>query len=175
MLAALLHNHATLRASEAHPSTLVLLQIGETQTVVVAGSGTDAAQVLELAAGSSRTASDFFKHHPPSPLELENAIMVVEDEVTRARGLVRSSAALYSMDDAVLEMARLAGCPDGLRLALSLAQVELLFDQLAARSEGRLASQVAIPDDPRFAASLLILREFMHHLNFEKVTVLRAA
>ena len=82
--------------------------------------------------------------------QAENAIMVVEDEVTCALGLVRSSAALYSMG-------------------------EMVFDQLAARSEGRLASQVALPDAPRFAASLLILRESMHHLNFDKVTVLRAA
>lgn len=175
MLAALLHQHAALRASEADPSTLVLLHIGETRTVVFAGTGTDAAQVQELAVGSNRTASDFFKHNPPSPLEIENAIMVVEDEVTRARGLVRSSAALYSMDEVVFELASLAGCPDGVRVSLSLAQVELLFDQLAARSEGRLASQVAIPDEPRFAASLLILREFMHHLNFDTVTCLRAA
>jgi hypothetical protein len=50
---------------------------------------------------------------------------------------------------------------------LSIEQVERLFNQLAARSEGRPASQVDVPDDPGFAAALLILREFMHHLHFE--------
>jgi exopolyphosphatase/pppGpp-phosphohydrolase len=151
------------------------LHIGEMETAVVAGAGAEGAQVLMLAIGSLRTSREFFKHHPPLPLELENAIMAVEDEVTRARGLSAGSALLYSTDESVFEIARLAGCPDALSVTLTLEQVERLFDQLAARSEGRLASQVDIPDDPHFAASLLILREFMHHLNFDKITLTRGA
>jgi hypothetical protein len=55
---------------------------------------------------------------------------------------------------------------------MSLEQVEQLFNQLAARSQGRPASQTDIPDDLRFSAALLILREFMHHLQFQRITIL---
>lgn len=51
--------------------------------------------------------------------------------------------------------------------------MERLFDQLAARVQGRPASQTDIPDDPAFYASLLILREFLHHLQFPAITVQR--
>ncbi|ABM37757.1 hypothetical protein [Rhodoferax sp.] len=119
--------------------------------------------------GSHRTSSEFFKHNPPSPLEIEMAIMVVEDKVTRARAVAGRRASLYSTDEMIHDIARLSGWPDELAVTLSLEQVEKLFDQLAARSEARPSSQVALPDDPKLAATLLILREFMHHLKFDDI------
>lgn len=47
--------------------------------------------------------------------------------------------------------------------------VERLFDLLASLSLGRPASSAGIPDTPAFAARLLILREFMHHLGFAEI------
>lgn len=165
--------YASLRKRASPAAPIVLLHIGDDQTWVASGTGAEPEQVLMLEMGARRTSVDFFKHNPPSPLELENAIMAVEDEVTRARAATAESAPLYSTDERVDDMARLLGCPDGLARTLSQEQVESLFDQLAARSEGRPASQVDIPDDPRFTATLLILREFMHHLHFDKVTFQR--
>ena len=151
----------------------MLLHIGDDQTVVTSGTGTDAGPMLTLAIGAGRTSVDFFKHNPPTPLEIENAIQVVEDEVTRALALALGHASLYSTDERLHDMARRLGSPEGPTHTLTLEQVEGLFNQLAARSEGRPASQVGIPDDPRFAATLLILREFMHHLQFEGIQVIR--
>lgn len=51
--------------------------------------------------------------------------------------------------------------------------VERLFDLLAAWSLGRPAVVSGIPTDAGFAATLLILREFMHHLHFACIQVLR--
>lgn len=152
---------------------IMRLHIGENWTAVESGAETESGQALLLKIGASRTSSDFFKHNPPAPLEIENAIMVVEDEVMRAREAARGGTRLYSTDELVDDMARIAGCTDALMNTLTLEQVEELFNQLAARSEGRPASQVAIPDEPRFAASLLILREFMHHLHFDSIQVQR--
>ena len=162
-------SYATLRRREQPATPIVVLHIGEDQTCVAAGIGVEPEQVLMLEMGSSRMSTAFFKHNPPSPLEIENAIRVVEDEVTRARAVAGGRASLYSTDEMVSEMARMAGCRDGSVITLSLEQVEKLFDQLAARSEGRPSSQVDLPDDPKFAATLLILREFMHHLKFDIV------
>lgn len=162
-------NYASVRRHEPPPTLVVLLQIGDDRTGVASGTGTAPEHVLMLEIGASRTAVNFFKHNPPSPLEIEDAIMVIEDEVTRARGLAVSPATLYSMDELVYKIAKMAGCPNELPITLTIEQAETLFDQLAARSEGRLSSQVEIPDDPKFAATLLILREFMHHLHFDNI------
>ena len=54
---------------------------------------------------------------------------------------------------------------------LAIDEVETLFNRLVAVSEGRPASQEALPTDARFFAAMLILREFMHHLHFARVTL----
>jgi hypothetical protein len=162
-------SYASIRRNESPATPIMLLHIGEDRTGVASGTGIEPDQVLMLEIGASRTALGSFKHNPPSPLEIENAIMVVEDEVTRARGLAEGPAPLYSTDEMVYKIAKMAGCPDEMPITLTIEQVEALFDQLAARSEGRPSSQVDIPDDPKLAATLLILREFMHHLHFESI------
>ena len=167
MKAAMHQRYAHLRHPAAPAGRTVLLHIGDDATGVAAGTGAEPDAVLVLQMGAQRTATDFFKHQPPSPLEIETAIMAVEDEVMRARAAVVGSPALYATDERVADMARLLGSP----AELTLEQVERLFNQLAARAEGRPASQVDIPDDAEFAATLLILREFMHHLGFEAVQI----
>ncbi len=162
-------SYASIRRNESPATPIMLLHIGEDRTGVASGTGIEPDQVLMLEIGASRTALGSFKHNPPSPLEIENAIMVVEDEVTRARDLAVGPAPLYSTDEMVYKIAKMAGCPDEMPITLTIEQVETLFDQLAARSEGRPSSQVDLPDDPKLAATLLILREFMHHLHFENI------
>jgi exopolyphosphatase/pppGpp-phosphohydrolase len=148
---------------------IVLLQIGEEQSCVAFGSQMEPEQVLILEIGASRTSREFFKHNPPTPLELETAIMTVEDEVIRVHLLTLARLPLYSADQSILDMSKLIGYSARSVKQLALAEVEDIFNQLAARSEGRTASQASFPDDPRLAAALLILREFMHHLLFETI------
>lgn len=166
-------SYASVRRHEPPATPVVLLHIGEDRTCVASGTGTAPEQVLMLEIGAIRTAVDFFKHNPPSPLEIENAIMVVEDEVTRARALAVGHATLYSTDELVYRIAKMAGCADELPITLAIEQVETLFDQLTARSEGRPSTQVDLPDDPKFSATLLILREFMHHPKFDEIKLRR--
>ncbi|MYM95524.1 hypothetical protein [Duganella vulcania] len=45
---------------------------------------------------------------------------------------------------------------------------------LAAVIQGKPAAHEGIPDDNAFAATLLILREFMHHLGFSSIGLLTA-
>jgi exopolyphosphatase/pppGpp-phosphohydrolase len=165
--------YAALRASAPVVSGLALLHIGAQQTVVAVGSGPEPETVLVLELGYRRTSAEFFQHTPPTPGEVETAIMRVEDEVTRARAVAVGQPTLFTTDTRVRDLARIAGCPDRPDTPLSVEQVERLFDQLAARAQGRPLSQTDIPDDPEFNATLLILREFMHHLQFSAITVSR--
>lgn len=156
----------TTRAAE------ITLHIGATHTEVRVGpSGvrTDALTTLVLEIGSQRTAQQFFHHQPPTALEVETAIQTVEDEVVRARALVPAGTEIFCADAGVRAIATAAGVePTGVQ-TLSLEQVEHTFNRWAALVEGRPQSQDALPDAPSFAATLLILREFMHHLQIPAV------
>ncbi len=152
-------------------TAITLLHIGEEQTAVATGTGTEADTVLVLAIGSKKTTADFFKHSPPTPGELENAIMVVEDEVSRLRTTTANAPALFAVGPDIREIALAAGVPNQPVMILALDAVEQSFDRLAALTLGRPASRAGIPAGATFAATLLILREFMHHLQFASVSV----
>jgi len=172
--------YGILRQAYPPGEPITVLHIGADQTGIATGAGEKADAVMVLAIGSTRTASDFFKHSPPVPHELETAIMVVEDEVTRARKMVAGHATLLTADPDIRDIARMARATvqddDGLVVAaatsLSVEAVERVFDLLAAVSLGRPAASAGIPSDPEFAATLLILRELMHHLQFASVRIL---
>lgn len=149
----------------APDAVLPVLRLGAQQTTVLASAIADP-QGLTLAIGSSRTAAQCFGHSPPTPGELEAAIMVVEDELSRVSDLAANQATVV-LPSSFLEA--LGHVVEGAVNVLSLEQVERLFDLLAALSMGRPAASAGIPDAPAFAATLLILRETMHHLKFESV------
>lgn len=141
---------------------ITVLHIGAKESAVATGNTLNPSNVLILDIGSH-----YFKHHPPTPSEVENAILSVEDEVMRARTIRAEDAVLYTMDSALREIAVLAGATTTLRLEA----VERLFQRWVAVINGSLASQQGIPNDGAFGATLLILREFMHHLKFTSITL----
>ena len=149
----------------------IRLHIGAEQTTVAIYTDGEAVEVMLLAIGQSRTPAEFFKHSPPTEGEIEAAIMRVEDEVTRARTLVAGHTGLTTSDLAIRDIARVAGLPLQAEMLLTVEAVERLFDLLAAWSLGRPAVVSGIPTDAAFAATLLILREFMHHLHFGSIQV----
>ena len=142
-----------------------VLHIGAQQTLVLAAA-VAAPQGLSLAIGFSQTAVDCFRHSPPSPGELEAAIMVVEDELSRVPALAVDHATVVVPAGFIGAIGQAVAGPADV---LSLDQVERLFDLLAAWSMGRPAASAGMPDAPEFAATLLILRESMHHLRLASV------
>lgn len=150
-------------------SPCAVLHIGAEQTTLTLATGPAPATTLVLAVGSEHTARAHFRHHPPSPLEVENAIAAVEDVVMPALRQLPAGLALSTSDVAVRTIARLAGVPDGPRMQVSIEAVEDCFNELAAWVQGRPGTQGRLPQDNAFAATLLILRELMHHLGFASI------
>lgn len=146
---------------------ITLLHIGAQHTAVATGAGTEPEKILLLAIGSQKTAAEFFRHTPPTPGEIESAIQQVEDEITRAREMVAGYPMLLTPDETIHEIARIAGS----HASVPVDAVEQVFSLLASHSLGRPAASAGIPDSPAFAATLLILREFMHHLKFTSINV----
>jgi exopolyphosphatase/pppGpp-phosphohydrolase len=164
--------YAAIRDGVAAPTLITVLHIGADHTGIAVGSGPNPQRTLALAIGSDRTAREHFSHSPPTPLELENAIAVVEDEVARARPMIPQEANLYTTDAVVGKIAALSGVSDGASMKLTQEAMERTFDRLTSVALGKPASHEGLPDSNTFAATLLILREFMHHMQFSAITIL---
>lgn len=160
-----------LRARADLQVAVTVLHIGAEHTAIATGQGREASGVLVLDIGAQKTARQFFKRSPPTPLEMEYAIATAEDEVIRAVPLLAPGSALLCADALVREVALLAGLAPGERVAMPLDAMERVFERLAAVAEGRPAVREGLPQGTDFAAALLILREFMHHLWFTAVTI----
>ncbi|MDO8718747.1 MAG: hypothetical protein Q7K20_07160 [Polaromonas sp.] len=166
--------YRVVRTGAAQGAPITALHIGAQYTAVTNGCGAEPDATLVLAIGAQKTARNFFRRSLPTPLELENAIATVEDEVTRAVELVACGSTLYGADAAMREITQLAGVASiaqGAPVTLTLDAVEQTFNPLVAVAEGRPARQEGLPDSAEFAATLLILREFMHHLRFGAITL----
>lgn len=163
--------YSAVRRSLKTEEPVTVLHIGSTHTSVAVGTGAEPSSVLVLPIGYEKTGSDFFHHTPPTPEEVENAINLVEDEVTRVAKVTGPGSTLHTADASIREIARLAGVSDQPVMTLSRDEMERFFSRFAAVSMGRPAAMEKIPVDPSSAARLLILREFMHHLGCESISV----
>jgi hypothetical protein len=139
-----------------------LLHIGAQETRV--GSAA-------LLIGSARTAAAHFRHSPPSPFELENAIAAVEDEIARARVELPRSATVFTADAPIRDIALDCGVPSAPRMQLTREALEQAFQRLAAQSLRAAAPSPPDPAGNELAAVVLILRELMHHLDFPAIVI----
>lgn len=163
--------YAAIRFGAAPGTPIAALHIGEEQTAIATGIDPEPGTVLALDIGSRKTASEHFKNSPPTPGELEDAITSVEDALFLARKIGADGSTMFTMDAAIRAIALIAGLPDQPEILLSQDAIERTFDRLASVVLGKPAAQEGIPASAEFAATLLILRECMHHLKFSSITV----
>jgi exopolyphosphatase/pppGpp-phosphohydrolase len=163
--------YGTIRLGIPDGAPITVLHIGGQQTYVATGTGAEPGAVFKLPVGSKKTAAEYFHHDPPTPGEMENAIAAVEDAVAGARMMIPDGTGLFTTDEAIRKIALISGVPDGAELILTRDAMEQTFGRLAEVILGRPNSREEIPSDAAFAATLLILREFMHHLQFLSITV----
>lgn len=145
---------------------LLTLRFQELTTQVHSAPGVDSVVNLAPPIAPAPLAREVLRHTPPTPLEIEQAIERVEDAVMPARAHLPQAFALQVDDAPLREMA--GGGPGSARPTdapawLSVQDVENLFGRLVALSEGRPATQDALPSDGAHAARLVIVREILHH------------
>lgn len=146
-----------------------VLELGGNTSMVRSGEGTTPA-AIEFKLGVESLVQQCLLHQPPLPIELEHAIELTEDVVMPLASQFASPLlVLQGMGGQVIAKAIQAS---GLgQTTLTLGCVESLFNRLVAVSEGLPAIHESLPTDKRLFASLLILRELMHHLRFTQVTL----
>lgn len=169
-LDALAAAYAAARAFLGPGQPIVLLHIGPEQTLLAAGEGAQWEALHPIPLGAERTAREHFRTTPPTPLALENAIATVEDHVVPLRAHLPRGAQLFTRDAGLREIATLSGAAAG--QPLTLEAMERCFDTLTVVASGAPAGRLGLPADNAFAARLLILREFMHHMQFDALHVL---
>jgi exopolyphosphatase/pppGpp-phosphohydrolase len=149
-----------------------LLHLGSECAGLAVGAGTVPDTVLLLPVGWRRTVRECFRRQPPDAKDLERAIEKVEDEVMKARSLLREPVVLYTTDVVLQEVVRVASAGATAVARLPVEVVESLFNRLADLASGRPATQDSLPPEPEFAAALLILRELLQHTGQPAIEVL---
>lgn len=170
--ATLQQHYALARQTLGAGPTLVVLHLGVQHCAIAVGAGLKADLLQGLPLGLERTANQQFKTTPPTPLALENAITVVEDVVMPLRTSIPRDARLFCCDAAVRQVAQVCAVPVQPVMVLSLEALERGFNRFCNVVQGTPAAHEGLPADNDFALALLILREFMHHLQFAHITIL---
>ena len=141
--------------SQATTAT-TLLHIGDEHLVVLSGHGDKPETVRRLDLGAARIARACFHHDPPTSHEIERAIDLAEDEIMRLGRPADVIAKLWSTAPALRAWSAVSGP------TLTIEIVEQWFQRLASASLGQPGAMRGLPSGREAAATLLVLREFMH-------------
>lgn len=125
----------------------------------------DDGRTVTLPVGPRGLAEAALRHDPPTPVELERAIDLVEDAMTGVR-VASVDRGDLSTADSLLQALPGLGLPGP---GLERDAVEVLFQRLASRAHGMPVAVDELPHGRDIAAALLILRECMHHLDFDRI------
>lgn len=145
------------------------LEFGDTVSAVAIGGQSEAARVIRLPLGLDILARKYFLAAKPGESVIEAAIAEVEELIMPLRPLVPVGSRCVTRDHRVALIARALGLPPEAWIALTTNAVEDVFNRWAAIALGRPASQDTLPTTPEFAASLLVLREWLHHFSFTNI------
>lgn len=162
-------SHTPLGQASGSPVT-ELEMLGETSKVR-RRVGAQTVLSREFPLGVDSLVRNSLRHEPPWPIEIEHAIELTEDAVMPLANHFADSTELLLYGSGGLLMARNLNAGGMAQTLLTLDEVETLFNRLVSVSEGRPTSQETLPTDARFLAAMLIVREFMHHLHFPRVTL----
>ena len=163
--------YALMRSAVAFNTPLTVLHVGAKQTAVASGNRLEPSTVLRLSLGFQTLTDAHFRHVPPTPDEMEDAIMSVEREIGKVRTAVEVGSTLFTMDGPLRDIALVAGVPESSEMLLTIDALELTFDRVAALVVRRPAALEGIPSTAPFIATLLILHEFMQSLPFSSIIV----
>lgn len=165
--------YARARRHSPESQAIVVLQLGDDRSMLALGTNATPLQMASLELGLQGLAHRLFPGGRLSEMAIEQAIAEVEDIVMPWHNKLPPSAQLFTDDASMAELAQWAGMPDkATSWLLTTEAVEHLFNRWVSLAQGRPASQDALPTTGQFSATLLVLREWLHHLGFLGITVL---
>lgn len=149
------------------------IQLSITESITYLKNIDDSALANTLELGDQLIADKFFSEFPPTSDEIDRAINFTEETLAPIQDLFGKDTDLHSSDPMAVEIAQLAFNTEkqGKQTCVPVIELESVFYRLSEIVNGLPASQDVLPDSNQFAAYLLIIREVMHHLGFERLMV----
>ena len=114
----------------------------------------------------------FFPNGRLHPEHLERAIEWTEDRIQAAKIPVPEGAQLFTRDADLHALAQVSGVTAHSPV-LHVDAVEQTFSRLVMQAMGQAAPQNALPGTARFFATVVFVRELMHHLHFPQIHLLK--
>ncbi len=154
--------------STTQKTNTIELNISEQQTEFHWRDGSN--QIITIPVGFQHISERYFHHTPPTYDEIEYAINEIEDEIEKVvRQIPSQTHQIMTHDVFIQQLANSVGFAQPNPDILSRDALESLFGQYAEIAMGRPARSTESDISPTFYAHLLIFRELMHHLKFERV------
>ena len=114
----------------------------------------------------------FFQNGALNAAALERAIEWAEDRIQAAKMHLPAGAQLYTSEADLRTLASVSGVTQGSPQVLHVDAVEQTFSRLVMQSMGQAALQEALPASAQFFATVVFVRELMHHLHFSQIHIL---
>jgi len=132
------------------------------------------ALVGRIEAGHQLMGTLHFQRRPLDAGALERAIEWTEDRIQQARLQIAPGTRLRTAEADVRQLAELANL-QGPAPALQVDAVEQLFSRLVLQAFGQSPHQQELPERTRVFATVVLLREMLHHLRFAQIEIEAAA
>ncbi len=124
-----------------------------------------------IGVGQATLTARFFEGDVISPGKLEQAIEWTEDQIQAAPVNFPAGAQLLTSEEDLRALARVSGVSPGPHMVLHVEAVEATFSRLVMQAFGQAPQQEALPTSARFFATVVFIRELMHHLHFPQIHV----
>lgn len=147
------------------PMTFLNFEGDQITLCVTEESSADNAQTLQV--GSRQNLISRLQHEPATAYELEAAIADIEDALMPVIALLPEHRNLATSEPDILQIAKVIGEQDD----LTLESVELLYNRLADMAYGTPSAHLGVPETREFTASVLFIRELMHHAGFDVIHI----
>lgn len=167
--------------ADLHPAQAIALwDLGAQRSTLLISEGDTGhpSPVLHhMQIGTGLLAQRTFKKSMPTALQLEQAIMLVEDAIMPLARLLPVHSVLLTRDPLLIDVAAHAmGAPPATAAwtLLHREAVEQLFQQLVEQASFPHVPRPGLPQSPQWAAALLLLREALHHWQIHSMWVATA-
>lgn len=121
-----------------------------------------------IEAGHQAMTELHFRRQPLDAGALERAIEWTEDRIQQARLQIAPGTRLRTREADVHRLAREAGLQE-LAPTLHVDAVEQLFSRLVLQAFGQSPHRQDLPESTRVFATVVLLRELLHHLRFVEI------
>lgn len=146
---------------------VTIFQLKDRQYILDVTDAIEADQSTVIKAGDISVIFDNLQHEPAEAIELEAAIADIEDQLMSIINDLPKHRYLVTSEQTIWDIAKVAGLNTDNEIQLDINTVEEIFNRLVDVAYGTPASRLDLPVNREFAATVLFLRELMHHGSYD--------